>query len=387
MNEIAVKLICVILTLQFLFTCVFFYEKNRNVKGMGLFTKSALFLLFTFILSALYSKEESRVLFLIMCSCGVFSYYYTCKAFIELLAIRVKSSIQKYWLISTLGICMVLIGLNVEVYLLISFNEIAVGILPFLYLSYLVSKKLRYSEAIEEATFLSGSLLFVILGHLIYLGATILPIFMPTSLEIIELIPDSVNSNIKAVSLLWILCSHISLLIAFLILIFKFKELELKKVHETDFLTGVYNLKAFFDKISILPNKKQCFLIMVDADFFKKINDNFGHLVGDEALKHIAKTIKQNISEGDIFARYGGEEFIIAISNIGEDELKSIVERIRYQMEINPLIHNDLTIPITLSFGVSKYISDDSSMSIKLADDMLYKAKNNGRNQAFFSFT
>ncbi|MFT4941141.1 MAG: diguanylate cyclase (GGDEF)-like protein [Paraglaciecola sp.] len=387
MDELTVKLICVLIALQFLFACVFFYEKNRNVKGIGFFAKSALFLLLSFIFSSLYSSEETRVLFFIMCSCAAFSYYYTCKSFIELLAIRVKPSIQRYWLICTLGICLVLIGIDVEAYLLTSFNEIAVGIIPFTYLSYLVSKKLRYSEDIEEAFFLSGSLQFVLLGHLFYLGATILPIFTPTSLEVIQFIPDTVNNNIKAACLFWILFSHISLLISFLIMIFKFKERELKKMNETDFLTGIYNRKTFFEKISMIPNKEQCFFIMIDADFFKKINDNFGHLVGDEALKHIVETVKENISGGDIFARYGGEEFIIAISNITEEKLKSIVERIRYQMEINPLIYNGLTIPITLSIGVSKYINDDSSMSIKVADEMLYMAKENGRNQATFSFT
>jgi diguanylate cyclase (GGDEF)-like protein len=387
MDELTVKFICVLIALQFLFACVFFYEKNRNVKGMGLFAKSALFLLLSLIFSSLYSSKETRVLFFLTCSCGAFSYYYTCKSFIELLAIRIKPSIQTYWLICTLSICLVLIGLNIEAYLLTSFNEIAVGIIPFTFLSYLVSKKLRYSEAIEEAYFLAGSLQFILLGHLFYLGATIFPIFTPTSLDFMQLIPETVNNNIKAASLFWILFSHISLLISFLILIFKFKELELKKMNETDFLTGIYNRKTFFEKISMLPNKEQCFFIMIDADFFKKINDNFGHQVGDEALKHIAKTVKENISEGDIFARYGGEEFIIAISNINENELKLIVERIRYQVEINPLLYNELTIPITLSIGVSKYINNDSSMSIKVADEMLYIAKENGRNQATFSFT
>lgn len=74
------------------------------------------------------------------------------------------------------------------------------------------------------------------------------------------------------------------------------------------------NRKAFFEKIAKINRKSDSFLIMLDADFFKSINDKYGHVTGDEALRHIAKVVKACISKEDIFARYGGEEFIIACS-------------------------------------------------------------------------
>ena len=129
------------------------------------------------------------------------------------------------------------------------------------------------------------------------------------------------------------------------------------------------------------------YFILIDADFFKKINDDFGHHVGDEALKHIASLIRGLLSKSDLFARFGGEEFIIAIANISAKNVKSVAERIREHIAQTPLLHNGVRIPITLSIGVSQFCGLDYLDDIKTADAMLYQAKDKGRNQTVFSFS
>ncbi|AOW76271.1 hypothetical protein A3Q34_04990 [Colwellia sp. PAMC 20917] len=381
-----VKIIFILITLQFLFTSVFFYEKNRHIKGIKPFTLSSLFLFFTFVILMFPSVLLNTIYYILNNVFFALSYYLICRAFIELLNIRSFIKLEKYWLIFTILTHAGLSVLEVKPFVLVAYNEFFIGIIPFAYLSYLISYKVRFSGITEELTFLSSILQLILLGHFIYLGTILLPKLIPNSFALMQFISDSLNEQIKTVSLFWIIFCHISLLVTFLILVFRFKEIELKKVGETDYLTGIYNRKAFFENVSNISNQEQCYFIMIDADYFKKINDNYGHLVGDVALKHIAKTIQVNIHEGDLFARYGGEEFIIAIANTSEEEVKVIVERIRFQMEKSPLIHDEITIPITLSIGVSKCAGVDSLQDINEADTMLYRAKENGRNQAAFSF-
>ena len=158
---------------------------------------------------------------------------------------------------------------------------------------------------------------------------------------------------------------------------------ELHKLSITDPLTGLYNR----NKIDTELNNKRYHsarstdifsLLILDIDWFKKINDNYGHLAGDEVIKDIAKQFKDNSRDIDIVGRWGGEEFIIICPQINLGQALGFAGRIRKSIE-------EYSFPvkstITVSIGVSEFNGIESiSELIKRTDDHLYSAKNNGRN-------
>ncbi len=162
-----------------------------------------------------------------------------------------------------------------------------------------------------------------------------------------------------------------------------------------DALTGLNNRHMFYQRLneSISNAKRQktnlC-CIMTDIDFFKSVNDTYGHAAGDLTLKTVAKTIKKELREYDIASRYGGEEFAILLPNTSLDEAKLVAKRLRKQVEKKKINVEELNIEgvkeisVTISVGVSLYNSStmkDASELYKTADKALYIAKESGRNK------
>ncbi|MGC8868102.1 MAG: GGDEF domain-containing protein [Sulfurihydrogenibium sp.] len=157
-----------------------------------------------------------------------------------------------------------------------------------------------------------------------------------------------------------------------------------------DPLTGALTRRVFYTilkkhiEISELT-KLPISIIMADLDFFKKINDTYGHLVGDEALKHFVRVIKENIRKSDYVFRFGGEEFIILLPHTSLKEAVEIAEKIRKSLESKPLVVDGKEIKITASFGVREInLSETIESNIKSADENLYRAKELGRNRVEF---
>lgn len=131
-------------------------------------------------------------------------------------------------------------------------------------------------------------------------------------------------------------------------------------------------------------NKQPTTFFIVDADYFKKINDNHGHVVGDKALQHLASIIKSVVRKMDIACRYGGEEFAVILPATPFIIGIQVAERVRQSVESTPLVVDDLTIDMTVSIGVetfTAYSNDSMETFIDRADKHLYEAKNAGRNQ------
>ena len=152
----------------------------------------------------------------------------------------------------------------------------------------------------------------------------------------------------------------------------------------TDKLTNIYN-RAYFevemDKefSSFKRENRPLSLIILDIDKFKDFNDNYGHQIGDEVLKELAKAISQNIRTTDIFARWGGEEFVIILPATALESAKKVAEHLRVTVEQHSF-KDDLN--VTCSFGVSECGEDDTKESfLKKVDEALYRAKRNGRNR------
>ena len=120
-------------------------------------------------------------------------------------------------------------------------------------------------------------------------------------------------------------------------------------------------------------------MVMFDIDFFKDINDNFGHDVGDEVLKHLSDIVAKRLRESDIFARWGGEEFIILLKACSKEDACNFAQNLRSNIE-DAIFPNE--IKITCSFGVTATLPDDSIKTfLKRVDELLYQSKRNGRNQ------
>ena len=127
-------------------------------------------------------------------------------------------------------------------------------------------------------------------------------------------------------------------------------------------------------------------ILMIDIDYFKKINHEFGHINGDNSLKFLVKTIKNCIRKEDEIIRYGGEEFIVVLKNLNDIEIiKNIAETIRFNIESKSKTDSKLKKCFTISIGACIYNSKlGLDENIKIVDSLLYAAKNNGRNQTFF---
>ena len=157
-----------------------------------------------------------------------------------------------------------------------------------------------------------------------------------------------------------------------------------------DSLTGVKN-RAAFDKRLLaegrLSRRQQTpmALLMLDIDHFKSINDNYGHLAGDQTLRLIAQTLKEQLKRpGDLVSRFGGEEFAIILPNTGEEGAMQVAEQIRQTISELPIRWKENSIPLTISIGVSAEIIDreqDPTQLLDQADKALYRAKNEGRNR------
>jgi diguanylate cyclase (GGDEF)-like protein len=155
----------------------------------------------------------------------------------------------------------------------------------------------------------------------------------------------------------------------------------------TDPLTQVQNRTAFNDAIQreyslSKRNQQPLSLIFADIDHFKQINDRYSHACGDFALTSIANWITESIRDCDIVFRYGGEEFVILLSNTGLKEAVLIAERIRQTIMRHTLAYEMKTISLTASLGVSSLADNESADDlIKRADQAMYQAKKQGRNQ------
>jgi len=165
---------------------------------------------------------------------------------------------------------------------------------------------------------------------------------------------------------------------------------DLEHLNTLDGLTGLKN-RVFFDQTLKKEMKRairaQTYisLLFIDIDHFKRVNDRYGHLVGDECLRRISALLHKEVKrENDTVARYGGEEFAIILPNIHREKAVYVAEKIRRHVEkMNP-DYGDLEVFITVSIGVASARPQPGASGeafIEQADNALYKAKNNGRNQ------
>ncbi len=157
----------------------------------------------------------------------------------------------------------------------------------------------------------------------------------------------------------------------------------------SDFLTGLTNRRYFMVKLEEEFNRMQrshdyqVTVLMLDLDYFKRVNDTYGHATGDALLKHVTCIIQKNLRKTDVAGRLGGEEFSIFLPNTPILAAKNFAERLCQQIQNSPLQLDTLSIKITASIGIALMESADPNCDAVLirADNALYKAKENGRNR------
>lgn len=161
--------------------------------------------------------------------------------------------------------------------------------------------------------------------------------------------------------------------------------LNIKKQANTDVLTGLNNRRVFNREIENLVKLKNRFSVVIyDIDDFKKVNDVYGHLVGDEVLKNVADIIKRSIRKTDIACRYGGEEIVIIFKDLSKEDAYVISERIRKRIENTHVFAGEKVIKVTVSGGVSSYPDDGITADeiLEKADLILYsECKSKGKNR------
>ncbi|MDR2179665.1 MAG: GGDEF domain-containing protein [Synergistaceae bacterium] len=162
---------------------------------------------------------------------------------------------------------------------------------------------------------------------------------------------------------------------------------ELKEIAYCDSLTGVPNRRfmeeALQEWLLLYKKKKLPFaVVMGDIDYFKNVNDKYGHDAGDLVLKEVASTLQRNLRSMDIVGRWGGEEFLILMQNIRPKQLGKKLESLRKAIEEGSVEDDGIEINVSMSFGCTVPREGDTPLSIvSRADDLLYKSKREGRNR------
>ena len=176
------------------------------------------------------------------------------------------------------------------------------------------------------------------------------------------------------------------ILASFVLLLTEKKQKELELKASTDPLTGLLNRNELMTCLSkelarCLRQEQPMTLVMLDVDYFKHINDTYGHAIGDSAIQHVASVLREHFRSYDLLFRIGGEEFLACLPNVDATQAKIKLEHLRQEF-LNQPLRLQAEINITVSMGwVSTRKDIDVSILLKSADDALYQAKKQGRNR------
>ncbi|HLV66052.1 MAG TPA: GGDEF domain-containing protein [Polyangiaceae bacterium] len=163
---------------------------------------------------------------------------------------------------------------------------------------------------------------------------------------------------------------------------------EIYRMTIVDGLTQIHNKRYLFEAlekelIRARRYERELSLIIFDIDFFKRINDQYGHLAGDHVLRELARVVQDRIRRDEVFARYGGEEFVIVVPETGLGGARALADDLRERVATHAFVFQGERIPVTISIGCAQLSKEDRAATelIQRADEKLYEAKRGGRNR------
>jgi diguanylate cyclase (GGDEF)-like protein/PAS domain S-box-containing protein len=168
-------------------------------------------------------------------------------------------------------------------------------------------------------------------------------------------------------------------------------ESDLRELATTDALTGALNRRRLFEVAAeelerATRYERPLALAMLDIDHFKHVNDRFGHLVGDQALKLVVEAVRSVLRRQDYVCRFGGEELAVLLPETRLDSAQQVIERMRKAVQSIGLLHEGTAVPLTLSAGVVEHRPGEGfTRLLRRADEALYEAKSTGRNRVVVS--
>lgn len=370
-----------------LFSFIFFIglktlaRHNTRFSSLKIFAYASLFLFAGFLLQGLRGiipEPISIILSNFINALAFFLFYYGSTAFL-------KTYVRMLWLHCTL-LAVLLASLLYFTIFKTDINMRIISINTFLFFESLVVAVLFIKQSSEQFRIQKLSVSW---GFLLYAAYSLFTIIWTVREPPID---DFLNGGLvyemgflfvqlliinTAFSLVWIANSILNY--------------DLETQASLDHLTKVLNRRAFTGELEkeIARSKREsiCFsLIMCDIDYFKQINDNFGHLAGDSVLISFSGIVVGNLRINDVFARFGGEEFMIILPHTEKKYAVETAERIRKVIEMNHHPFNGKDISYTVSFGVSSFDMDAQNKDelLENVDVALYEAKSKGRNRVEF---
>jgi diguanylate cyclase (GGDEF)-like protein len=166
---------------------------------------------------------------------------------------------------------------------------------------------------------------------------------------------------------------------------------EIYRMTIVDGLTQIHNKRYLFEAlerevIRARRHERELSVVMFDIDFFKRVNDQYGHLAGDYVLRELARVVQSRIRRDEVFARYGGEEFVIVLPETPLDGAAALAENLRARCEEHSFVFQGERMPVTISVGLALLNSHDKTATdvIQRADEKLYEAKRGGRNRVCY---
>ena len=251
-------------------------------------------------------------------------------------------------------------------------------------LIYLVCARLTFSreEGILGELFWIASSLFLLLGILMMARA-----FTATRVDI-AVFDSFATWPVNAYTFMLGAVSQFFISGLFVLMLSYRLNQSLESIATIDGLTNVLNRRGLEDSANKMQGickriNLSMAVLLIDIDHFKKVNDKYGHLYGDEVLRHLATTVAKILRTGDVVGRYGGEEFAVFLPNTNENDATGLAERIRKGVETAVYKDDSISIATTISIGVADSVQAgyDFKGLVAAADSALYGAKNGGRNR------
>jgi len=197
-----------------------------------------------------------------------------------------------------------------------------------------------------------------------------------------------VDSTADSLVLIVSLVAMITIYLGMTLLVYQRLVDQLMLQASTDPLTGALNRRAFLERSESLfavakRDRKPIALVLFDLDFFKRVNDEFGHQVGDRVLKNTVEVCHLTLRQQDVFGRYGGEEFIAVLPDTNREQATMALQRLRERLADQTILIGERELQVTVSIGLTVTVPDTKSLEVlvKEADEALYQAKSQGRNR------